>query len=749
MALRIVLVSVFFLMNFWSPVIPQGSTQECLDYSHQPRHVKTVRADQWPQLLGAPNFVDLVHEGNLVFAASSSRGLVVLDIADALNPELASVTLLEFGPDRLCLSGDFVFMQGGENLEAVNVADPTDPVVAGGLQLPGSGRGMALVGDFLFVFGISGQLMRIDVSDPGHLVLLPTLDVSPIIQICGAGDRLALMDVEGFWLFDVDGQGALHVASHLAGPTPWIWNGFVVDGEMVAFGGDSPQVQLVDFSDLAAPFVVGQYDDTGWFETRLALWREDRLFLATEDILALLDSSDPARPRFLGAVQHGDPQGLVLAKDDILMAVSYDGQMDIFDFTPPESLAPLAVVLFESGVEVNSLHDFPLSGDVLLAGSSEGLVTIDVSDPLNPRVAHVLALEGGLGGLALKGSHVYGAGGFRGLYVLDCADPLDPTIVSQIPFARTARVFVDGSVLAVDHYALDEGGITFLDITDSASPEIRGTYSFANGEWWEPVWFILNDGHAYWSTIYGGALGVVDYSDLDHPAALGQFGDFLNFWYEPVFALQGATLFFGGWPLAAFDVSDPAQPIPLEGQSSITFKEILSAGHHLYGLPVAGGGLQVVDAGSIQDLELVGQAYDRGYLECIARKGDYLYLAGPGQISVYASQCGDVSTVEGEDDPGESGIRPAHQTLRAVPNPFNPTTVISFSAPVGSLVQVDVLDMRGHRVRTLFRGPMSDSFQQVPWDGKDGEGCRMASGTYLVRLQGEGVWESRKVVLIQ
>ena len=745
MVLRTIFVAAFCLLSSWSPLV----AQDCVDYSRQPRHVKTLRADLWPEMSGAPNFVDLVHEGGLVCAASSSRGLVVLDLADVLNPLPISVTPLEFSADRLCQSGAFAFLQGGEDLRIINLEDPAEPVAMGGLQLPVSGRGIALVGDFLFVFGTSGQLMRVDVSDPEEPVLLPTLALSPIIQISTAGDRLALMDIEGFWLFEVDAQGDLDVASHLTGPTPWIWNDFAVTGDMVAFGCDSPQVQLADFSDPSSPSVVGQYENSGWFGARIALWLEDALIMATEDNLVILDSADPTNPRFLGAVQHGDPYGLVLAKDDHLMAVGHDGQIDVFEVTLPESVLPLAVVPVETGGELNSLHDFPPSGNVLLAGSSEGLLTIDVSDPLAPRVAHVLEVEGGLGGLALKDSHVYAAAGFRGLYVLDCVDPFDPAIVSRIPLARTSRVFVDGCVLAVDHYAQNEGGITFLDITDPANPAIRGTYSFANPGWWEPVWFILNDGYAYWSTLLGGSLGVVDYSDPDAPEDLGQFGDFQNFWHEPVFALQGSTLFFGGWPLAAFDVADPALPIPLEMETLITFKELLAAGHHLYGLPVGGGGLQVVDAGSPTELGLTGQAYDGAFLESIARKGDHLYLAGPDRISVYVPQCGDTSTVELGNGPEDRGIQPVPVALRVAPNPFNPVTMISFSAPPGNQVRIDVLDIGGRRVRTLFNGVMLDHLQQVSWDGRDRQGRQVASGVYFVRLGGEGIRESRKVVLMK
>jgi len=72
--------------------------------------------------------------------------------------------------------------------------------------------------------------------------------------------------------------------------------------------------------------------------------------------------------------------------------------------------------------------------------------------------------------------------------------------------------------------------------------------------------------------------------------------------------------------------------------------------------------------------------------------------------------------------------------VKAVPNPFNPATEISFSLAEPSSARVTVFDAAGHRVRELF-SPLSPAGEcRVRWDGRDEDGRAVASGVYSYRL---------------
>ncbi len=64
------------------------------------------------------------------------------------------------------------------------------------------------------------------------------------------------------------------------------------------------------------------------------------------------------------------------------------------------------------------------------------------------------------------------------------------------------------------------------------------------------------------------------------------------------------------------------------------------------------------------------------------------------------------------------------------PNPFNPSTTISFDVPVDSRVRLTVFDVAGRRVATLLNEPLSPGRHRVDWDARG-----VASGMYFVRME--------------
>ena len=83
----------------------------------------------------------------------------------------------------------------------------------------------------------------------------------------------------------------------------------------------------------------------------------------------------------------------------------------------------------------------------------------------------------------------------------------------------------------------------------------------------------------------------------------------------------------------------------------------------------------------------------------------------------------------------------------AWPNPFNPNTQVKFRAPVGEEVRCRVVDLRGRHVRDLYSGTGTGLWQTLTWNGLADDGAAVASGVYLIRLDGFGGEATRRVVL--
>ncbi len=84
------------------------------------------------------------------------------------------------------------------------------------------------------------------------------------------------------------------------------------------------------------------------------------------------------------------------------------------------------------------------------------------------------------------------------------------------------------------------------------------------------------------------------------------------------------------------------------------------------------------------------------------------------------------------------------------PNPFNPTTTISFGLPAAARATLRVYDTAGRTVRTLIDGPQTAGFHEVPWDGRDDRGTGVATGVYFYRLSVDGQEsQTKKMILVK
>jgi hypothetical protein len=81
------------------------------------------------------------------------------------------------------------------------------------------------------------------------------------------------------------------------------------------------------------------------------------------------------------------------------------------------------------------------------------------------------------------------------------------------------------------------------------------------------------------------------------------------------------------------------------------------------------------------------------------------------------------------------------------PNPFNPETAIEYRIPIASNVKIVIYDMMGREINTLVDGFMPAGGHTIQWDGRSGDGLRLPSGIYLVRMRAGEFSETRKIHL--
>ncbi len=83
------------------------------------------------------------------------------------------------------------------------------------------------------------------------------------------------------------------------------------------------------------------------------------------------------------------------------------------------------------------------------------------------------------------------------------------------------------------------------------------------------------------------------------------------------------------------------------------------------------------------------------------------------------------------------------------PNPFNPSTTISFSLPKTAPVKLVIYNIRGQKVKSLLNESLEAGNHRVVWDGRDDTNRSVGSGVYYTRLEQNGTVKVSKMMLLK
>ena len=76
-----------------------------------------------------------------------------------------------------------------------------------------------------------------------------------------------------------------------------------------------------------------------------------------------------------------------------------------------------------------------------------------------------------------------------------------------------------------------------------------------------------------------------------------------------------------------------------------------------------------------------------------------------------------------------------HTLHQNYPNPFNPSTVISFSLSKEEFVSIDIYDINGTHMISLFNGKKNIGTHHLNWNGRDKSGALITTGQYFYQLR--------------
>jgi len=130
----------------------------------------------------------------------------------------------------------------------------------------------------------------------------------------------------------------------------------------------------------------------------------------------------------------------------------------------------------------------------------------------------------------------------------------------------------------------------------------------------------------------------------------------------------------------------------------------------------------------------------------IFESGQYFYWLQSLEIDDNGSYHGPISIIVNLEggDPDSPGI-PLKTGLRAIyPNPFNPSTTISYQLKTPEQVSISIYNTRGQIVHSITRSHSVGGYYSVIYDAKDAP-----SGVYYVIMTAGKYCSSQKIVLMK
>lgn len=85
-----------------------------------------------------------------------------------------------------------------------------------------------------------------------------------------------------------------------------------------------------------------------------------------------------------------------------------------------------------------------------------------------------------------------------------------------------------------------------------------------------------------------------------------------------------------------------------------------------------------------------------------------------------------------------------YELYQNFPNPFNPTTTISFTVPNNSWISLDIFSITGERIETIVDRFYESGYYHISYNGS-----KLSSGFYICRLTGENYTKSIKLTIMK
>ena len=678
--------------------------------------------------------------GNLAYVCGGASGMHIINVADPVHPvEVGRVTWYQWDDlyADVAVAGNRAYLAFGADKGGYvyDIADPAHPAELGHWTMGGEGdMGPIYVYGTLGIVFWGGLPFVVDMSDPANVHQIgsfPNIHTDPGVSLGMIGSYLFLAGM-GMKVWDLsDPTHPQRVAAaDTTADTPF---GTVSGNYAYLSEYEGAGIVIVDVSNPLQPVEVARCDSG---LGRITVTGDHAVLTkpAGVDIWNVADPAHPVIESSCGTQSDMYVTGLTSSGNYVFAGLTQsDTSAVVIDISHPAT----PVVVSALGSTPGALRRMALSGNVAyVADSYVGFRTVDVSDPAHPTALGQVGRYY-YGDVAVRGHYAYSTY-CGGMITYDISNPALPESLSLDYGMCGARVLISGD----DAYVIDDGnggGICALytfSLQDSAAPQRTDSTSILDVSVGFGV--AISDGYLY---LGAGLLDFDVYSLADpaHPRIAG----YCHLPSQETGAMAVDVAVAGHYAYVAdcsgglriIDVSDPAHPVEAGSCGGLVWAVAVSG--NILCWDNGASSITVADISNPINPTEIGYYTTNEWLRDMKIVGPYLYTTSESQFRIY--QVDALSSAKPHTSiPQEFALHPAY------PNPFNPSTVISFSLPKTQHAKLTVYDVTGRQVQVPSDGVLSAGEHRVTFDGST-----LSSGVYFARLEAGKNVRTQKMMLVK
>jgi hypothetical protein len=480
------------------------------------------------------------------FKSANKYFFQIIDISDPATPILAANKFTNGEVLDLYVSGNFIYTVGSSGLEIFDASNPNSPFLVGSLEIEDYLTKVFVRDNYVFttklIFGSEFNYYYfcvIDAADPTSPSLIGTYNSRAyeiVTDMELIGNYAYVLDDFYVEVFDI--SDPLNVKKITYYKTYYVYGGSLLNTNYYVLAAGRNGLKVIDISNPAEPSLAGQYDGAFLLWDGVFAVKNNYVYLSDDNTnIAIVDISTPTVPVWVGNYKINTLVDAFYINGNYLYSGGYYG-LKVLDISNPLSLKEVAnlhtdgtinaiyvkngflyttscyfnelniydvadptIPVFVGGLDTwvwgldTGFSDVKVLGNTAYAASTDGLRTVDISEPSTPTLMGHYQTPKSVTTLDIKGNYAYLAVNHTGLHIVNVSDPSAPVYVGDVETDGVPTgIFLQGDYAYVVYL---QTGLKIFNIGTPSAPYLAATYDYIDQSGWDGTKVYVRGGYIY------------------------------------------------------------------------------------------------------------------------------------------------------------------------------------------------------------------------------------------------------------